>query len=67
MSWLVAPAVGPALGPGLGARSRTSGGAACASGGGAADSAGAGGACPYPYMSRLVPAIVLLAVRTFPM
>eukprot|EP00959_Pyramimonas_sp_CCMP1952_P463324 9484744-Pyramimonas_sp.AAC.1 len=42
MSWLLAPAVSPALGPGLGARSRASGGAACASGGGAAGSAGAG-------------------------
>eukprot|EP00959_Pyramimonas_sp_CCMP1952_P007642 159581-Pyramimonas_sp.AAC.1 len=45
MSWLLAPAVGPAL-LGLGARSRTRGGAACASGGGAAGSAGAGGTCP---------------------
>eukprot|EP00959_Pyramimonas_sp_CCMP1952_P370649 7762744-Pyramimonas_sp.AAC.1 len=67
MSWLLAPAVGPALEQGLGARSRASGGAAYASGGGAAGSARTGGACPYPDMSRLVLAVVLLTARIFPM
>eukprot|EP00959_Pyramimonas_sp_CCMP1952_P139711 2923878-Pyramimonas_sp.AAC.1 len=65
MSWLLAPAVGLALEPGPGARSRISGGAACASGDGAAVSAGARGTCPRlsgNFQARTLPMVIFLII-----